>query len=113
MIFLVLSVSAIFLLTKPGWLREYEDGTFTPEDEPGVGFDLTASYGFAFHFCNSCTAHAFRRTAVIRYQDGTDDAHIYLEGHDEYRELMHRLSLDSSQHLAYAGTLIRILPCQS
>src|ERR1700758_4954489 len=56
-IFLVVSVSALILFTKPGWLRGSEDSTFTPEDEPGVGFDLTASYGFAFHFCNSCTAH--------------------------------------------------------
>jgi hypothetical protein len=47
----------------------------------------------------------FDRTAVIRYQNGTDDAHILLEAHQEYRELMYRLSLDSSRHLAYVRDL--------
>lgn len=106
-ILFLLSASALFSFTEIRRLQVPDNKPFTLQDKPGIGFDLTASYGFALssrHALRMLT-YIYNRAAVIRYQNGTDDVHIFLEAPQEYRELMYHLSLDSSRHLAYVRDL--------
>lgn len=43
-----LSASALFSFTEICLLLRLGNNPFTLQDEPGIGFDLTASYGFVF-----------------------------------------------------------------
>ncbi|KAF4549356.1 Hypothetical protein D9617_22g067020 [Elsinoe fawcettii] len=83
---------ALLLLTASGGFSAVVDvpqrqqHVLVAENEiaPGVGFDLTAFYG----------------TVAISYANGTKLPIGKVEGSDQYREVMQRLSRGSSQHIA-------------
>lgn len=71
----------------------------SPSLEPGIGFDLSTSYGYV-----RCAAYRLvdverpGRTAVIRHHNGSFTMVAKVEMDSEYKEMMQRFSLDSSEH---------------
>ncbi|KAF2225241.1 hypothetical protein BDZ85DRAFT_90644 [Elsinoe ampelina] len=83
-------VSIIYLLVHVGEVRLQqlfhlsEDSQWRSDIKPGIGFDLTSTYG----------------VAAVSYPNGTNVAIAKIDGSTKYRETIHRLSLETSKHIA-------------